>query len=216
MRPTSPPSRGSSRRCPPHRPREDRVLASHEGTTLQAILDACRNGVLRGDVVVVISNNHESGALRRARWPMTVERLGEWPGDRLDPLIAESEQHGLAFVRRLADEWTDGTNRFDRPGEALFVNRIAGRIVGVCGLNVDPYTAEPNVGRVRHLYVLSPYRRLGVGRALVSDVVDAARGRFRRLRLRTGDPGAAHFYETLGFRPEAHLGDCTHIMDVPR
>jgi GNAT superfamily N-acetyltransferase len=148
------------------------------------------------------------------RWPTSVERVKESPVDGLGALIAESEARGLGFVRRLADEWTDGTNRFDRPGEALFVNRIAGRIVGVCGLNVDPYTAEPNVGRVRHLYVLSAYRRLGVGRGLVSDVVDAARGRFRRLRLRTGDPGAAHFYETIGFRRDADGGRATHVMDL--
>ena len=38
------------------------VLASHEGTTLQAILDA-----FPGGVVLVISNNADSGALARAR-----------------------------------------------------------------------------------------------------------------------------------------------------
>jgi phosphoribosylglycinamide formyltransferase 1 len=43
------------------------VLASHEGTTLQAILDACAEGEITGRVVVVISNNSDSGALRRAR-----------------------------------------------------------------------------------------------------------------------------------------------------
>jgi len=43
------------------------VLASHEGTTLQAVLDAVARGRLRASVAVVISNNRESGALRRAR-----------------------------------------------------------------------------------------------------------------------------------------------------
>ncbi len=43
------------------------VLASHEGTTLQAILDACADGRLFARVVAVVSNNSESGALRRAR-----------------------------------------------------------------------------------------------------------------------------------------------------
>jgi len=43
------------------------VLASHEGTTLQAILDACAEGRVPGRVAVVISNNSGSGALRRAR-----------------------------------------------------------------------------------------------------------------------------------------------------
>lgn len=43
------------------------VLASHEGTTLQAILDACAAHEIAARVVTVISNNGGSGALRRAR-----------------------------------------------------------------------------------------------------------------------------------------------------
>lgn len=43
------------------------VLASHAGTTLQAVLDACASGELPAQVSLVISNNAESGALRRAR-----------------------------------------------------------------------------------------------------------------------------------------------------
>lgn len=43
------------------------VLASHEGTTLQSLLDACSDGRIQGRVSVVVSNNGDSGALRRAR-----------------------------------------------------------------------------------------------------------------------------------------------------
>jgi GNAT superfamily N-acetyltransferase len=85
-------------------------------------------------------------------------------------------------------------------------------VVGVCGLNVDPYAAEPRVGRVRHLYVLSGQRRLGVGRRLVSEVIEAARGRFDRLRLRTENPGAAQFYEAIGFRSSGATDNSTHVM----
>ncbi|MEM9622240.1 MAG: phosphoribosylglycinamide formyltransferase [Pseudomonadota bacterium] len=42
------------------------VLASHEGTTLQAVIDACSSGQLAATVGIVISNNSSSGALRRA------------------------------------------------------------------------------------------------------------------------------------------------------
>jgi phosphoribosylglycinamide formyltransferase 1 len=42
------------------------VLASHEGTTLQSIIDGCTQGRINGRVVAVISNNSGSGALRRA------------------------------------------------------------------------------------------------------------------------------------------------------
>ena len=75
--------------------------------------------------------------------------------DHLGPLIDDSEREGLRFVRRLADEWASGANRFDRPGEMLFVAWGEGQVVGVAGLNVDPYTDGSGVGRVRHLYVLA-------------------------------------------------------------
>ena len=42
-------------------------LASHRGSTMQAILDACKTGRLRARPRVVISNNSDSGALHRAR-----------------------------------------------------------------------------------------------------------------------------------------------------
>ncbi|HYB71575.1 MAG TPA: GNAT family N-acetyltransferase [Candidatus Bathyarchaeia archaeon] len=38
--------------------------------------------------------------------PVAIERLGESPTSALGALVAESEAHGLHFVRRLLDEWT--------------------------------------------------------------------------------------------------------------
>lgn len=43
------------------------VLASHAGTLVQTILDACESGELPAAVRVVISNNSGAGALERAR-----------------------------------------------------------------------------------------------------------------------------------------------------
>jgi phosphoribosylglycinamide formyltransferase-1 len=43
------------------------VLASHEGTTLQRLLDAFASGRIPGRIAVVLSNNRDSGALVRAR-----------------------------------------------------------------------------------------------------------------------------------------------------
>ncbi len=42
-------------------------LASHRGSNMQAIIDACKSGLLAARPVVVISNNADSGALARAR-----------------------------------------------------------------------------------------------------------------------------------------------------
>jgi ribosomal protein S18 acetylase RimI-like enzyme len=145
---------------------------------------------------------------------VTIERLRALPLDGFDPLIVESEEAGLGLVGRLVDEWGRGANRFDRPGEALFAARVGGQLVGVCGLNVDPYAGEGSVGRVRHLYVLSAYRRLGVGQRLVAEVIEAARGRFARLHLRTANPAAARLYERLGFRGASGRSDCSHVMEL--
>ena len=65
-----------------------------------------------------------------------------------------SSHHGAA-LRGCHEEWRTGTNRFDRPDEALFGAWAKGQLVGVCGLNIDPYRGDDRVGRVRHLYVLS-------------------------------------------------------------
>src|SRR5437762_6892154 len=119
------------------------------------------------------------------------ERLHDLASPDVDELVADSEQAGLRLVRRLVDEWADGSNRFDRPGEALFGAWVDGRLVGVCGLNVDPYAGDARVGRVRHLYVLDASRRGGVARALMAEVLGAAGGRFGTLRLSTSNPAAA-------------------------
>jgi GNAT superfamily N-acetyltransferase len=143
-----------------------------------------------------------------------IERLTEVPPGLFDLLVAESESAGYRLVRRLADEWASGENRFDRPGEVLFAAWVDGHLIGACGLNIDPYTKAASVGRVRHLYVLAAYRRLGVGGQLVGRVVDAARGRFGRLRLSTQNPEAAQLYERMGFARRAGAPDHTHFLEL--
>ena len=145
---------------------------------------------------------------------MSIDRISDLEAGQVAALVAESEAQGLRFVRRLAEEWASGANHFDRPGEALFVARDDRRVVGVGGLNLDPYAAEPTVGRVRHLYVLTAYRRLGIGRRIVEEIIEAARGRFERLRLSTSNPEAALLYERLGFHPRADDVHCTHAMEM--
>jgi GNAT superfamily N-acetyltransferase len=147
---------------------------------------------------------------------VTVDPVNDLPPDALAPLIAESEREGWQFIRRLADEWVVGTNRFNRPGEMLFVARVDGSIIGVCGLNADPYAADEATGRVRRLYVLRAYRGSGVGRQLVRAVIAAATGRFQRLRVRTESPEAGQLYQRLGFQPVAGVADCTHTLELVR
>ncbi len=145
---------------------------------------------------------------------VSIKRLHDLPPDRLADLVGESEKAGFRFLRRLVDDWESGANRFAGSGEALFAAVLGGRVVGVCGLNSDPYQCGGRVGRVRHLYVAVEFRRRGVGGLLVARVVWMARNSFGRLRLRTDSEGADRFYEVLGFKRCDGEADCTHMMEL--
>lgn len=49
----------------------------------------------------------------------------------------------------------------------MFVVEHDKKIVGVGGVNIDPYTSDINIGRIRHVYVLPAYRQKGVGKELL-------------------------------------------------
>lgn len=148
--------------------------------------------------------------------PAFIETLNDLPADRVRDLLADSEATGSRIVRRLVDGWVDHTNRFDRPGEALFGAWTGGRLVGVCGLNVDPYAGDDRIGRVRRLYVLTGSRRLGIGRSLVKQVIERAGDRFDSLRLRTNNDAAARLYLGMGFRESRGTGEFTHVLELAR
>jgi len=50
------------------------VMISGSGTNLQALIDACRNGDLAAEIVLVVSNRHDAYGLERAR-EAGIERL---------------------------------------------------------------------------------------------------------------------------------------------
>ncbi|MGE5833384.1 MAG: phosphoribosylglycinamide formyltransferase [Acidobacteriota bacterium] len=82
------------------------VLASHEGTTLQSIIDGCAQGRINGRVVAVISNNSGSGALRRAAAAgietFHLSSTTHSSGDSLDRAICDALQRARADVVFLA------------------------------------------------------------------------------------------------------------------
>ena len=145
----------------------------------------------------------------------SIGRLQDVSPADLAALLADSEREGWRMVRRLVDDWLSGANRFDRAGEALFAARLGERLVGVGGLNVDPFATEPRRGRVRHVYVHSECRRQGIGEQLMGEILAAARGPFDHLSLRTRNPAAARLYERLGFLVSTESAHTTHVMRVP-
>lgn len=144
---------------------------------------------------------------------LVVHPFESLPEDIQDLLRLSSEE-GHDLVARLVGDWEDGSNRFDRPGEVALEARLGSRLVGVGGLNRDPYLNDPGVGRIRHVYVSPDARRLGVGRVLVMSLVEHARGRFSRVRLRAGRTETSGFYLRLGFEETPDEPDATHQMPL--
>ena len=115
------------------------------------------------------------------------------------PLLKKSQSEGYNLVLRLTENWENGSNRFDKQGEALFAAEHENRLLGVGGRSLDPYLEEPGVIRVRHVYVLPEWRHLGIGNALMKKILDIPQGLFQKVTLRTLNPNARKFYEQLGF-----------------
>jgi GNAT superfamily N-acetyltransferase len=129
----------------------------------------------------------------------------------IDDLRAEARAEGYKFIETLANDWARGVNRFDGPGEAFFGCFDEGKLVAVGGLNIDPFAGDPQVGRIRRVYVRPRWRNKGVGAALVTALVEEARKSFECVRLRAESADAARLYERLGFAPIANP-DATHRL----
>ena len=137
-------------------------------------------------------------------------------GAGLSGLAADAEHDGQGMVARLIVEWNSGANRFDRPGERLYASMADDRVVGVCGLNQDPYANLDEIGRVRRLYVMSDSRRRGVGSALVTRLMSDAASHFQGLHVRTYDAAAGAFYRSCGFTETHGEKYCTHRIELRR
>lgn len=116
-------------------------------------------------------------------------------------LIAESEAEGFRFLARLRRADTVDTAYLES-GHSIVIGIFDGEsLVATGGLTPDPYLDDPAIGRVRHVYVASAYRRRGLGRQLIAALEHRARPRYALLRLRTDTARAAAFYEAIGYRP---------------
>ncbi len=151
--------------------------------------------------------NHSQGHIQ-------ITRISELNEELIAHLTEKSLSQGFRFMARLSQEYYSGANRFDKTGEALFVISLNGRVIGIGGLNRDPYLDDPNVGRLRHLYVASSGRRQGIGRLLVSQITREASQSYQLLTLRTDPPTANKFYQTLGFKTQPNWEHTTHHLQL--
>jgi len=145
---------------------------------------------------------------------MRIQEISVWNHDELVPMLAESSSEGFRHIERLIHEYETGINTFEQEGEALFECRMHDKVVGICGLNRDPYSEMIDTGRIRRLYVMREFRRHGVGRRLMDAVIQKAENHYARLVLYTDQPVAGFFYRDLGFREVTSMEKITHVLEL--
>lgn len=128
--------------------------------------------------------------------------------------MAAANLEGFRPIQWLRDEWEAGANRFSLPGEAFYTARMEGRLVGVCGVNQDPFAQKAKIARLRRLYVIPELRRKGVGRQLVKRALEDAVKNFEVIRLRTVDSNSAAFFEAIGFIKVKGDESATHLKGL--
>ncbi len=145
----------------------------------------------------------------------TVERVEDLQAIDISQLVKESELEGYRFLSRLVNDFQDGSNRFNKPGEALFsVQNETGDVVAIGGVNQSPFSDDTHVARLRRFFVLDDARRQGVGSLLLKEIIDHSRGIFNEMTVRTESSKADAFYRSNGFELDNSASETTHVMKL--
>ena len=134
----------------------------------------------------------------------------EIPFEGFSVLLAESEKEGYNFLRRLETAWRNGTNRFSLTGEGLYRAVNDGELIGIGGINLDPFQNNKRIGRLRRFYIKQSWRKQGVGSMLLNHILENHWVYFEEITLRTHSQIARFFYEKNGFKKIPNEINHTH------
>ena len=129
---------------------------------------------------------------------MRIERLATLPA-QIDTLRTEARSEGFRHIEDLWQQWQDQQVRFDRPGEILVAAYFGEELAAVGGITED--FVDSRWLRMRRFYVRPQFRRQGVGKAMVDDLLLVALPLGRRIALYSETPQGAAFWEAQGFIP---------------
>ncbi|AWD67650.1 MULTISPECIES: GNAT family N-acetyltransferase [Priestia] len=132
-------------------------------------------------------------------------------------LLIESQEEGFFFLTKLIAEYKNGQNVFNKTGERLWgVYGEQNELIAVAALNQDPYSKCANVGRVRRFYVSAQFRRKGIGKRLLKEIIHYAENYYDSLVLYTDTEEATLFYERTGFKRVYNHYKITHEYSLKR
>ncbi|KAA0766667.1 GNAT family N-acetyltransferase [Bacillus sp. SH5-2] len=116
-----------------------------------------------------------------------------------DYLVQESKDEGFNFLLKLISEYKNEINKFNKTGECLYGVFQEGMLIGIGGLNQDPYTEDNKISRLRRFYISKDYRRTGLGNLLLNRLLSHAEKYFQTVVLHTDTKQGNAFYMANGF-----------------
>ncbi|MEO6015447.1 MAG: GNAT family N-acetyltransferase [Devosia sp.] len=146
--------------------------------------------------------------IQLVRWPHATLPV------ELGALLAESEEAGVEWMARFAQQWQD--RPFLDAGEGLFLAMLEDVPVAMAVISRDGMADDPDAGRLRYIFVSPAVRRQGIAEALVTAALVASDQRWQRVTLHTDNPNAAALYLRHGFRESHEAARTTHVRLNPR
>nr|WP_242213412.1 GNAT family N-acetyltransferase [Bacillus cereus group sp. BfR-BA-01383] len=117
----------------------------------------------------------------------------------INHLVQESKEEDFNFLAKLVNEYETGINTFNKTGECLYGIFQEEMLIGIGGLNKDPYTEDNKIGRLRRFYISKDYRRIGLGKLLLNRLLSHAEKYFQIVVLHTDTKQGDMFYTANGF-----------------
>ncbi|WP_019415677.1 N-acetyltransferase [Paenisporosarcina sp. TG20] len=144
-----------------------------------------------------------------------VQRIEDLNKVDVSQLVKESEEEGYRFLSRLVNDYEDGTNTFNKNGEALYgVWAEPDKLVAIGGINQNPFKDNMDEARLKRFYTLGDARRQGVGSQLLNELVNHAKDNFKRISCRTESAKADAFYRANGFEETHDFPHTTHVINL--
>ncbi|MFJ7762638.1 GNAT family N-acetyltransferase [Bacillus toyonensis] len=129
-------------------------------------------------------------------------------------LVQDSKEGGFNFLIKLINEYENKINVFNKTGEYLYGIFQGEKLIGIGGLNEDPYTENNKIGRVRRFYIAKEYRRKGLGRLLLVRILSDAKKYFNIVVLNTDTEQGDKFYTSGGFVKGKKYVGARHYLNL--
>ncbi|MDT3498603.1 GNAT family N-acetyltransferase [Bacillus toyonensis] len=129
-------------------------------------------------------------------------------------LVQDSKEEGFNFLIKLINEYENKINVFKKTGECLYGIFQGNMLIGIGGLNQDPFTGDNKIGRLRRFYIAKNYRGKGLGRLLLDRIISDAKKYFTIVVLNTDTEQGDKFYTSGGFVKGKQYVGASHYLNL--